>query len=317
MRSQTQTVRLLVHIGLPKTASTWLQKVLFDNPAAGMTSPWGAPSGLAVQHFITVDSFSFDPARTRAIFQPALEAAWAQGLTPVLSQEMLGGDHVAGRYWGKEVADRLKAVFPEARLLVMVREQSAMILSAFGQYIRNGGEGSLLDFISESRMSRGFAPICQLHFLEYDKLVAYYQGLFGRDEVLVLPAEALKRDRVRTLAKLLAFTGQASSVDLELDDRPVNINYGAATLELHRTLNRYLPKPDYSGRSHPLAWRVAWKALREIDERLPKRMQARRAAQWSGVIAEQVGTRFRASNRRLERLTGLELSTLGYDVEVE
>lgn len=40
--------QLLVHIGYPKTASTWLQPTVFNEAKAGFISPWGATSDTVI-----------------------------------------------------------------------------------------------------------------------------------------------------------------------------------------------------------------------------------------------------------------------------
>ena len=68
-------LQLLIHIGYPKTASTWLQQTLFNNKNAGFISPWGAPSGIAVDQFLTANSFRFSPESTHTVFESGLQEA--------------------------------------------------------------------------------------------------------------------------------------------------------------------------------------------------------------------------------------------------
>ena len=62
-----------------------------------------------------------------------------EGLSPVVSFERFSGNPFSGGYDSKEIADRLVQVFPDARVLVVVREQRSMIVSTYKQYVREGG----------------------------------------------------------------------------------------------------------------------------------------------------------------------------------
>ena len=62
-----------------------------------------------------------------------------EGLSPVVSFERFSGNPFSGGYDSKEIADRLVRVFPDARVLVIVREQRSMIVSTYKKYVREGG----------------------------------------------------------------------------------------------------------------------------------------------------------------------------------
>jgi len=177
---------LLIHIGYLKTASTWLQQGIFKQEDMGFFSPWRSnwSDPIAVDQFITVDSFSFCPQKTYRAFEKGLQDAKDKGLYAVLSQEMLSCNFLdQSGYWGKEVADRLHAVFSQAKVLIIIREQKSMILSAYGQNIRNGGRQSIQQFIGTENFRSGRYPLFRLYVLKYDLLIRYYQELFGEDQV--------------------------------------------------------------------------------------------------------------------------------------
>lgn len=305
-------MKLLIHIGYPKTASTWLQRTVFNDSKLGFISPWGATSGLAVDQFITINSFRFSPESTFKVFEPGLEEATKQNLIPVISQEMLSCDQVAGRYWGKEVADRLYSVFPTAQILILIREQKSMVLSSYGQYIRNGGVHSLQRFIGIEKLPPGFSPICRLDYLEYDLLISYYQKLFGKDKVLVLPFEELKTNPDNIIKSILNFVG----LDFEVKNlQPsTNVNYQAQTIALMRKLNNFLPPPDFSSKDHPFIWKITWKTLHAFDQLLPSTFHQKEQLRLKKEIADFIGQRFNASNQRTSELIGIDLAKFGYDV---
>src|SRR5262245_6185327 len=91
------------------------------------------------REIIRIRPLEFDAAAVRATFEPALRKIRDQGLLPVVSNERLSGHPSSGGYDSKEIADRLAAVFPEGRVLIVIREQHSVIESVYKQYVLAGG----------------------------------------------------------------------------------------------------------------------------------------------------------------------------------
>ena len=68
---------VVLHVGYPKTASTWLQETVFSNPASGFLCPWDGYDDCrarTISAFVTVNSFSDDAAYARSFFEEGLHA---------------------------------------------------------------------------------------------------------------------------------------------------------------------------------------------------------------------------------------------------
>src|SRR5262249_30314594 len=114
---------------------------------------------------------------------------------PIISNEDLCGNPLQRIYTGRYVADRLHAAFPRAKILIGVREQKAIALSLYRQYLTDfQGDFPLETFVGRGNEQPGFTPILRPDHLEYHRAVGYYQHLYGRKNVLVLPIELLRRD---------------------------------------------------------------------------------------------------------------------------
>ncbi len=137
---------LLIHIGYHKTATTWLQKSLFENAEAGFARP--ISSHEAIMKLVGPNSFDFEAYQCGAVLLPKIKAAREQGLSPVLSTERLSGLPWYGGYDSKELSRRLAAVFPGARILIVIREQKSMLLSNYNQYIKHGGMWPIQQFLT-------------------------------------------------------------------------------------------------------------------------------------------------------------------------
>lgn len=261
--------------------------------------------------FIQANPFSFKPEVARKKFEPGIKRARTRGLVPVVSHERLSGSPYAGGYDGGILADRLAAVFPEARVLVVVREQVAMILSIYKMYVRMGGASSLEQFLSRSP-GLAWMPSFRFDFLEYHSLIGYYSKLFGPENLLVLPYELLKTEPVSFLQAIGDFAGveaTASSFQLE------NVSPSALILSLKRHINKLVirdglnPAPllDLNVRNRALS-----QMLGRIDGKLPVTLREKYEERWRLYAESQTGERYAKSNALTAELTGLDLRKFGY-----
>ncbi|HIK30404.1 MAG TPA: sulfotransferase domain-containing protein [Oscillatoriales cyanobacterium M59_W2019_021] len=302
---------MLIHVGYPKAASTWLQNIVFSDEKAGFFAPWGLPSGEATEQFVIANAFKFSAEQARQAFASGVEEAQRQNLVPVISQETLIGSQIRGCYWGKEVADRMAATFQNAKILIVIREQKATILSSYREHIKMGETTTFDRFIGAYDRKPGFGPPCQLDYLEYDRTIAYYHTLFGAENVLVLPFELLKHNRQDFAEKIFHFVGLTAQPNYP--QSAANIGCKGATLELRRKLNFFCQGGDFSGNKPPITWRLAQKISAASDRLIPQERHDRAESQFKQFIAKNVGDRFRESNQNTSRAIGIDLQTWGYD----
>lgn len=301
----------LIHIGYPKAASTWLQQTIFSDEGAGFYAPWGFPSGDAIEQFVLTNSFRFCAKSARQFFASGLQEAAEKNLIPVLSQESLIGNQVRGCYWTKDVADRIYETFPEARILILIREQKAAIASSYRQYIRKGETGTLDCFLGTDKPRQpGIGPICMLDRLEYDLPIAYYQKLFGKNNVLVLPMELLKTNPKQLGNQVLEFAGSTGKGNYKTLAQ--NVGFKAGTLAIKRHLNVVCGQGAevYGSR---LLWRTGEKVSQVVDRYFPKTWQEHAEQLLKQSIAEIVKNAFHESNQKTRQLIEIDLSELGYD----
>jgi hypothetical protein len=298
----------LVHIGYHKTGTTWLQQEVFSRPTVGFSQVGGA------QRLIAVNAFSFRPRKVRNQLERRIAEVRDVGLTPVLSSERLSGAPHFGGYDSEIIADRLAAVLPNARIMVVIREQKEMFLSIYKQYIRRGGAASLRQYLATPRDGY-WMPQFRFEYLEYHRLISRYQDLFGVRNVLVLPYELLRARPEDFLAKVSEFVGLPPA---EPRNRPMNVSLSALSLSLRRHANRYLvldpvnPAPPFDfRRSHEILER----SCRAVDAVAPETLLERYERRWRHRAAREVATRYAHSNARTAALTGLDLRTFGYDCE--
>ncbi|WP_336970686.1 sulfotransferase [Sphingobium aromaticiconvertens] len=304
---------MLLHIGLHKTGSTWLQNDIFASAGHGFTTATGGPRHGLVADFVTPDAFHYDAQTMRNAYCDHHRAAAEKGLTLVLSHERLSGYPSSGGHDRRLIADRLFATFPEARVLIVLREQRALIRSMYSQHITDGGTGSIARFLDTPEPALGRRPGFRLSFYEFDRTIAYYKSLFGPDHVLALPFERLLDSPGPFVTDIQAFCGMAGTdigavkrvnerrpLVMQLAQRPLNALFfhnelsPGALLHIPRFAKRYARTRRVFEAITP-----AW---------LEKSMQARLMQ----AIDRHVGDYYAESNRKTEQLTGISLARYGY-----
>ena len=308
------SVPLLLHVGYHKTATSWLQQRLFVAehgyaPVAGHEE---------VDRLVTrPHGLAWDPGPMRAHLGAAVERV-EPGLVPVVSSEILSGHPFYGGHESDAYARRLHEIAPEARILIGIRAQARILPSVYMQYLLRGGTMTPAQFFA-GRTDLGYVAFSADHF-EYDRLVALYQSLFGRERVMVLQQEALARDMDGAMARLAAFAGAARYDGLsEAARAPYAPSYPEYAAPVLRRLNHVQsstlnPRPIVSLGHTPFGlYRVAGFALRRPP--LAGLLKGRRPV--SDHVAAAFGGRFAQSNRRLAEIAAEPpagpLDLAGYD----
>ena len=186
----------LIHVGYPKTGSTFLQAWFERHPEIRY-----APGGLGGFHNV------YELARPHGGAYKYYATSFEGLATP---HECAGGvrldfggaapaapDPVKENQ--RAVRDVLKSLYPSSRVLIMTRGFKGMIFSAYSQSVRMGARLHL------GGMCRELAERLQddaRHYYDYDYLVGLYAEAFGEENLIVLPYELLRADQAKFLAVL-------------------------------------------------------------------------------------------------------------------
>jgi len=305
---------LLIHIGLHKTGSTWLQKQLFSDPERGFSDSLGESRNELKRRIVTPDPLFFDAAATAKHYAPSLAAARQAGLTTVISHERLSGHPSSGGRDRCMIAERLHATFPDARILIVIREQRNLIRSMYNQHIKAGGVESLRHYFAKPGHAR--KPSFSLQMYEFDKLISFYRDLFGRDRVLALPMELLAQRPQEFVDRIAAFSGHPP---VPLDPiRRRNTRRPHFMRILQRPLNMLFFRNELSPGAlfHIRHFNRRFSRLRPLFKRLSPRLLERLLDDREmDAVNKLVGDYYAASNRRTQEMIGLPLAEFGYPVE--
>lgn len=307
----------IVHIGLPKTASTWFQKNFYPH----LRAPRYVPRPAVNAAFLEGDALSFDPARARAML------GMTDGAGGVLCEEGLVGYLHNGGVAGavtKEVAERIRRTLPEAQIVLFLRAQPGILVAAYQQYVRAGGTHSAhryffpKDYLIGPNAAGYKQPRFEIDFFAYAPLVGYYDGLFGRENVHIFLYEEFRTGGEDFLRRY------AGALGLEVDWEAVSTasrhtSYGYWLTQAARALNLFTARSVFD--KTPLIHIPGWYPLRRLMlEQLNRtrifgrppsleRLVGRKTARW-------LSDRYAEDNRRLLELRDLPLERFGYPLEV-
>ena len=237
--------QIYLNVGMHKTGSTYIQSKVFPTISAvrylGPGRVEDAEAFSVVEDLAYANPAFFDPERERDRFQAALGEETDR---PVLvSSEELFGEVTSNFHNNPFIARNLKNMFPDARVIVVVRRQNDWIESNYKQVIKGGftlcfepfvgWNGSAFESGRHLPGSRLRINVKELDWLRY---VRNYAELFGKQNLLVLPFEQLMENPDAFVAAITDFMGVER---IRIDARArVNRGYSGLGLAVARVLNR-------------------------------------------------------------------------------
>jgi len=293
--------RVVIHVGLHKTASTFLQRHVWPR-ARGYTCVTRPYTQLDV-------AFNKMQYADDTVYEPD-ELAKTVAAMPsgdlLLSDESFSGKPVFFSYVNRSlIAERLRAQFPQAEILLFLRDQRDVLLSHDSSYIRMPyGVKRAKDFfyrppedgLARDARLRGVEPgtfhpyydvndfFVHLDGFKYSALVDLYRRRFPRTHVFLY--EDLDRDLESVLSSLEGILG--SDLGRPAKGR-TNPALGRRPLEAHRRANRVAA--PFSGATS-----------RRIVARAARLVPVIRAPDPLAEIETLVGDFYRDDNARLKRM---------------
>lgn len=224
----------LIHIGYPKTATKWFQNNLFPNV-----------KNYTYIHHNTVKRTIIEPNSLN--FAALLLPSELQMVKKVLiSEENLVGSIQDGgmqRLQTKEIALRLKHLFPNATIVLFIRNQKSLIASAYLQYIKMGGNYSVNRYLFHREYSfTSNRKLFSFELFKYDEIINLYHELFGPDKVFIYLYEEFSRDPKLFAEKFALHHGLEVDTNA-LNYSHVNQRYRTGLILLSKFLNCFTRQP--------------------------------------------------------------------------
>lgn len=243
---------IVLHIGMPKTATkTWQNHIL---PMIAKDRYLGIPYAhplvkKAVHNLTTSNGFHYSQNDVERAFSEAFSALkldqTGSAGPPILSRETFAGPSPPGDWPFVDrglVSDRLKQLFPNAKIVLFLRSQPDLIASMYGQSLTQ----------RQSRFTRFLSPedwldYCRtypangfLRGLEFDRVWQRYADLFGRNSILVETFELFCQSPADSIARVAEFSGfRVPDKEAMIDVPSYNTSPYTDRWMLYRTVARY------------------------------------------------------------------------------
>lgn len=313
------TTNILVHIGYHKTGTTWLQRNLFNNHDIGFCSPL---TGRDIKSLLVhPNALDFDVEQCQRYTAPVFQQVRKSGLVPVISRERLSGSLEGGGYDSKEMADRLAAVFPQAKVLITIREQRSALLSSYKEIIKGGAPYTLSSYLTFSQRYPYKLPLFDIAHFKYHRLIDYYIHRFGAGNVLTLPYEMFRTEPVEYVRTILRFCSVVPSdnvvENLPFSDKS-NCALSVLATELKRRLNALMIKNSDINPSTTLPFTLSNQQIKPLmyrfDDFSPQALHAYLEHKSRTMVIKHTEGFYQESNFLTAQSTGLDLANYGYDM---
>ncbi len=293
--------KVIIHPGFHKTGTTYLQYQIFNN--GDYFHQLGYPPEIT-EIFEKPSEFKFSDKK--ALKSVEDKYGFSDIKPNILSSETLCGNPFFGSREAKAMADRMYATFPSAKIFFTVRRQHEAARSMYKQYIKMGGINKAAAFFE--RESPAQFHQFDWETLDYGLLIEYYAQLFGDDNILVLPQEALKKNAESFFDEMAQFIG----MEINLDDFSTSVAspspsmwqlkaFKLSNLFIDHPLNPDLKfGPEIIGK---LIRRTAGALLPNKDNR-PDALDS--------IIQEGIGQNFQETNLILQKYCPIDLKQYGY-----
>ncbi|AKF24362.1 hypothetical protein YH65_02345 [Sulfurovum lithotrophicum] len=287
---------ILIHIGYPKAASTTLQKHLFhkhsqlfnlglypgtnigiDTEEAHEASLYEKDPYLRTfyDNLIQMDSIEYDYNDTTVLYSKSVrpyitDQERVRDRKIVLSNERFASVFYAHKDNGVK-AQRLHAFFPEAKIIIILRNQIEWLRSQYRDrpFDPRCFDTSIpMEFDKWVKMIYWDQSIKQISMLEYDKIIRYYQKLFGKDRVGVFLFEDLVFEKRKFADDISSFMGISANETYNLL-KEAHENKGVSNrFNTYRTLKeKYISKSFLHKLDHSRINRTIERFLKEKGDK--------------------------------------------------
>lgn len=258
-------MKTIIHIGLHKTATTYLQEIVFPRVQgySYLTRPY-------TQHNFAFNKLQYADTSLYIHAETIEELKQINSKNLLISDESFSGKPIGFGYINRSlIAERLAQVFPEAEIILFIRGQQNIILSQYNMWVKgyNAGDRAVNDFAwspkknytyqeSLSNTPAGLDTLfwntnkdyLNLDCYKYYELISLYKNLFRKVHVFLY--EDFKNDPNKVIEKIGTILEQKIMIAEEDLETKVNISLGQDSLikKIHEnkvqviTNNKWLKK---------------------------------------------------------------------------
>jgi hypothetical protein len=236
-------MRIIVYIGLPKTATTFYQKYLF--PFLDKSEVMYNPPALMKKIGGFIYKEKMPNNKEISLFYDEINKISKNNVVKTL---LIVNEHLGHREWSpdpKRGAELTKLLFPNAEIILCLRYQSDWLLSLYRHYMDVGGYGNIKRFLNYEintfipNKSRFYFNPHQNAIVSIDifqanwpNYIDYFSSKYKREDINILFFEDFIRDKNLYTKKICNIIGVKNQIP-QLDfDQPSNKGRSALTCKI-------------------------------------------------------------------------------------
>lgn len=256
------------HIGLHRTATTFLQTKFFpDLIECNFINHFEIYRELI--NLTTTDEYMWNETNLKDQTKREIESKFKDRIN-IISAECLTGFPFLKSINRSIILNRIKTLFPNAKIILGIREQKAIIQSLYFLYIREGGTLHINDLIKKKDKNYfgytiydNLIETIDLDAFKYNILIQELFDLFGEENVYVFVLEEFK-DNNKSINKLISFLGLSEFELSRIKQKKVNKSYPYNSLEMIRWANKFTKGFSSKGRVRSFQKRFINKIFKRI-----------------------------------------------------
>ncbi len=295
---------LVVHIGYPKTGTTFLQKSVLPSVKNYYCLDHIGSSPIFTPITLDIDNKHVEQTKS------ALNELRQKHSNILLSYEPLtGAVFDPDKPSACDIALSLQKLGVN-KIIITIRNQFSIIDSLYRQYIQQGGVLNFDDWFS-GKSKFGF----RMEYLNYGNLIARYHNLFGKENILVIAQEEMRHAQNDVLIKLARFL--KTEIGPIIHQKKKNRSLSDSSIKLLRSINHYT---DNSFQKNSVlgprftTWKIRYLLQYHLDPFIISKFSGRKNHVEKAGLKNTVSDYYQKENQTVEVLTGLSLGKLGYPI---
>lgn len=174
----------IIHVGLHKSGSTFLQSKIFPEIKNHIYLGFYNSNLLLeeVRYFQNCSNYSFNENKIKNLVE-FINNCKNKNRNFLISSEAFTGGLPSLAYgtgvFIEMIAGRIKKYIPNPKIVLILRNQRDIICSSYKDDIQLGHTCNFDEWVKERLKMNSF------EYYKYDKMVSYYQNIFGKNNVLV------------------------------------------------------------------------------------------------------------------------------------
>ncbi len=243
---------IYIHVGMMKTATTYLQKYTFPKLDGDEIYYVKTDNEIfeILRELIDSNPHSFDIKKAKKQTEKILSTISQKSI--LISWEALIGS-TYDNFWSHDfIKHSLKSIFNKVFIIMVIRRQDDLVQSLYIQSLQEGYCKSVKRFVnyrnktfSDYRSTLKFGVNIDIKQLNYNIFYKSYLETFSKENVIVLPYELFKENNNEFMNKLCKFIG--TSWDTHKDKMvngkvEANKSYSKISIWLAYLFNRFIIK---------------------------------------------------------------------------